>query len=146
MRLTNCLRVQSDPITAALTRIHAGIGYVPASEDRRVDQRMPDILQLGANVDAMHVAAGVLRHLSTPATRRSRIATISIGTSDSATTSNVTTPKLFLIQRQIAESIAAEQEQRHPGHATGNIESLEAQVRHAPDAGDERRERAHDRA
>src|ERR1035441_10281409 len=45
----------------------------------------------------------------------------------------------------IAKSETAEHKQRHPPRTTDHVESLEAMVGHAANAGDERREGANDR-
>src|SRR5262245_22792333 len=54
-------------------------------------------------------------------------------------------PEVLFDDGRIAEEVAEQPEAPDPQDAARNVERKEAWIAHAPDAGDERRERAHDR-
>src|SRR5262245_4575198 len=54
-------------------------------------------------------------------------------------------PEVLLDDRRVAEEVAEQAEAPDPQNASRDVEREEARIAHAADAGDERRERAHDR-
>ena len=133
----------SPPNITCIRPFSRGVIVAPSAHQRdeqaAVGEGAPHAFDRRADVDAIGEAA------VRPAHDHLFSATHATGSSDTTMMPMVTRPKLSLMIGMLPKKNPAQVRRQHPAEAAGDVVGLEARVRHARDARDERRAGADDR-